>query len=144
MLELARTGKLGPIAPGMTHRELRDVLGPPVAWDAETGDRTRIWQYGDVELHFDNWVVHLIFSDHRDLTDGGPTLRIDPWIVRRGLPCEALQQRLTAAGVDVQVAVAHYDAGQRLLTTEAGVVFSFLDSPEDGDRPGLCSWSTRG
>ncbi len=141
MLELARTGTLGPVAHGMTHQELRDVLGPPVGWDAERSrDRARIWCYGDVELHFNNWVVWLIFSDHENLTDGGPTLHIDPWIIRRGSPCAALQQACRDTEIEFSVTTPDYDPCQRLLKTGAGVVFSFMDEPADEERPGLRAW----
>lgn len=81
MLKFVRTRDLGPLRVGMTRGELREVLGTPELWGTQqTVDRADIWRYGDIEYHFDNSTVSFIFSDQENLTDGGSTLKIDPWM----------------------------------------------------------------
>ncbi|NEO88705.1 MAG: hypothetical protein F6J87_31435, partial [Spirulina sp. SIO3F2] len=102
----------------------------------------RIWRYGDVEFHFDHWVVWLIFSDHDNLIDGGSSLQINPWIIRRGMLCAELANGLDHEGVKFTITQPQYDSSQRLLQTEAGVVFTFIaQSEETGQESGLVTWS---
>ena len=145
MLELARTGDLGSLRSGMTREELRELLGAPPVWGTQQAeDRADIWRYGDIEYHFDNLAVSFIFSDHENLTDGGPTLKIDPWVVRRGLSRTEFQFMLAKQNIHFTVARPQYDDSQCHVTTDSGVVFSFVDEPdEEWDESGLVSWSMR-
>ncbi len=145
MLELARSGKFGPLRHGMTHDELRELLGSPPLWGTQqTEDRARIWRYGDIEFHFEAWAVSFIFSHHKNMTDGGPTMTIDPWTVRRGLPRHEFERHLAQHGVNFTVARWQYDTSQQHITTDSGVVFSFVVEPEEEwDQSGLVWWSTR-
>ena len=103
----------------------------------------RAWRYGDIEFHFDNWTVSRFFSDHGNLTDGGPTLKIDPWIVLRGLLRDAFEQHLKQQSIVFTVASAQYDPLQQHVATDSGVVFSFVGEPEEQQGPsGLIWWST--
>ncbi len=145
MFELARTGDFGPLRAGVTRKELRELLGDPPLWGTQqTVDRADIWRYGDIECHFGNSAVSFIFSDHENLTDGGSTLKIDPWVIRRGLPRTELEILLEKQGVCFTVARFQYDVAQCHITTDSGVVFSFVDKPEnEWDESGLVWWSTR-
>jgi hypothetical protein len=41
-----------------------------------------IWCFGNIELHFrDDETLFLIFSDHIDTLEGGPSLLLDKWIL---------------------------------------------------------------
>ena len=145
MLELVRSGKFGPLRHGMTREELRQLLGAPPLWGTQkTEDHAVFWRYGDIEYYFDERAVSFLFSDHENLTGGGSTLEIDPWIVRLGLPRIEFERSLALHSVNFTVARWQYDASQQHVTTDSGVVFSFVDEPEDElDQAGLVWWSTR-
>lgn len=43
--------------------------------------RSSIWTYGQIELHFDNDELYMIFSDYIYTLDGGPHLTLDKWFL---------------------------------------------------------------
>ena len=56
---------------GMTRQEVADACGPPTDWSAEKKNRLpRIIKYGDIELHFHDGKVVLIYSEDKE---GNPT-----------------------------------------------------------------------
>lgn len=103
-----------------------------------------IWRYGDIEYHFDNLAVSFMFSDHENLTDGGSTLKIDPWIVRRGLSRTELNSCSQSKTFTSLLPDRNTMIPECHVTTDSGVVFSFVDEPEEEwDESGLVWWSTR-
>jgi len=145
IVELIRNGELGPLRHGLTHDRVRELLGSPPMWGPQrTEQRASIWRYGDIEFHFNNWVVSLIFSDHEDFTDGGPTLRIEPWIVRRGLSQDEFERNLKDMEVEFAVTKPDYDPSQTHVIVKSGIIFSFVDEAEEYcPDSGLVFWSTR-
>lgn len=141
MLDIASMGELSLRCHGVDHDGLRELVGPPSSWGPQkTREKAEIWRFGNVEFHFSNWKVYLIFSDHDDLTDGGRFLRIDPWIVRRGLERDVLQVALFEAGIACETIIPDYDPTQRLVRTQSGAVFTFNECSLDGES-GLVAWS---
>ena len=98
----ARTGRLGPLALGMSRAEVRDALGPPMSWLAgKRVERSPLWKYGDAELYFDAAEkLEVIHFDWFEVPTGGPTLELHPWVIRRGLPLPQLEAALRAEGID--------------------------------------------
>ena len=145
MLKLARTGNFGSLRCGMTREKLQELLGAPPIWGTQQiEDRADIWRYGNIEYHFDNLAVSFIFSNHENLTNGGSTLKIDPWIVRRNLPRSEFEFMLAKQSIQFTVARPQHDDSQCHVTTDSGIVFSFVDEPdEDWDESGLVWWTTR-
>lgn len=143
MLALAQTGRLGSLGCGITQAEIQAILGSPQLWGPQqSAKQARIWRYGDVEFHFDNWRIWLIFSDHNNLTNGGSSLQLDPWIIRRGMARDELADGLDYQGIQFTITRPQYDVSQRLLQTEAGLVFTFFEPPEETwDESGLVAWS---
>ena len=142
LLEFARTGQFGPLRCGTSREELLAALGAPPLWGTEQ-DReiASIWRYGNVEFYFDEDRVWMIFSDHEDLSDGGETLRVNRWIVRRGLPRLDFETQLTKEAIEFNVVAPSYDPHQRLVRTSVGAVFGFIDYLEDEfDELGMFGW----
>ena len=140
MINVARSGELGNRCHGLDHDGLRTVIGDPTDWGAgEKQERARIWCYGDIEFHFGGWRVYMIFSDHGDMTDGGGSLHIDPWIIRRGLPRQEFQNALMLEGIEFKAAIPDHDSGQCIVTTQSGAKFTFVEHSDD-EAGGLVAW----
>lgn len=145
--EFVVTGKFGPVQPGMTRSDVERLLGEPEAWGtAGQPEIAAIWKYGEIEFHFSGDELCSIFSDQGFLTDGGEICRIDPWIIRAGLPLAEFQAALEAADIGYAVSQPSYDARQRFVLTSTNIQFGFLEG-EDSEYPnetsGLRSWSQR-
>jgi hypothetical protein len=88
------TGNFGPLTAAFTRDALEGVLGPPEGTGGTSRKHRRpiIWKYGDLEFYFDRQSATLctIFIDQFTADDRAPQgwggLRIEPWIVREGLP----------------------------------------------------------
>lgn len=143
MLELVRTGKFGPLHRGVARAAVRDMLGSPPAWGMEHSvEQATIWRYGDIELHFTDDVLSWIFSDQEDFTDGGETLRVDSWVVHRGLQLKEFESHLNNVDVDFTVAIPDYDSTQTHVICASGARFAFAN--ETGEAMlGLVSWHTQ-
>lgn len=143
MFDFVRTGELGPLRHGLPRATVRDTLGPPPDWNADQAvDLATIWRYGDIEFYFTEGALAWIFNDHQDLTDGGATLKIEPWIVRRGLPLGEFERHLKNAEVDFAIDLPHYDSTQTHVICVSGARFHFLNETAES-KPGLFSWSTQ-
>jgi hypothetical protein len=141
ILDLAASGDLGSLCHDLSHDELRMLLGSPSDWGTQaTQERADIWRYGDIEFHFINRKVYLIFSDHGDMTLTNGSLQIDPWILRRGLALEDFESALAEASIPYETVVHDFDPTQRIVTTISGARFTFTDDPDD-DFSGLTAWS---
>lgn len=73
---------------------------------------------------------------------GGTRLRLDPWVVRRGLALLDFRRALTAAAVPYLLEPDPHEPGATVVRTDAGVRFLFaeLDRPPS---PGLSAFSLR-
>jgi|GEM_PF-2369490 hypothetical protein len=141
ILDLASSGNLGSLCHDRNHDELRELLGSPSDWGTQTiQERAEIWRYGDIEFHFSDRKVYLIFSDHGDMTRASDSLQIDPWILRRDLALEDFQSALAAASIQYETVIPDFDPTQRIVTTISGARFTFTDNPDD-DVSGLIAWS---
>ena len=75
--------------------------------------------------------------------DEGQTLKIDPWIVRRGLPRDEFENNLKTVGVDFTVIQPHYDPidwrrpkhVSLVSTASEGSRTNFATKPSAYDRP---------
>jgi hypothetical protein len=82
-------GVLGGARPGMTRREIGHALGQPEQWAGETRASALIWRYGLFEVHFDEDVAWLLYTDYLDPLDAGRGRRLDPWILAAGTLSQA-------------------------------------------------------
>lgn len=85
-LEFFKTGKFDCLKLGQTKEwVLNNFPDPDGESDHETlkeGNGFDIWTYGDIELHFENQKLFLIYSDHwyEWKLEGGTNLRLKKWI----------------------------------------------------------------
>ncbi len=142
MLEFARTGRFGRIEVGAARQQILEALPPPSSWSAGSAwDEAEIWKYGQVELHFAKDCLRMIFSDSAGLGDGSPSLNIDAWVLRRGLPRTLLEDALRDEQINYGLSRPDYDKHQCVVSTEAGVRFTFMESRDGpGDEFGLVAW----
>ena len=52
----------------------------------ETAETSNIWQYGNLEFHFHEDILYMIFTDYVESVDGGPKLNLDSWNLKSGQP----------------------------------------------------------
>lgn len=51
-----------------------------VGWKGRDGPLT-IWRYGNIELHFADHLLYMVFSDYVATLDGGPSIVLDRWVL---------------------------------------------------------------
>ena len=144
LLDFAKTGKLGPIYLGQSRIEVNSILGDPPLWGTQKYmSVSSIWRYGDIEIYFADEVVDMIFSDQGDFTNGGESIDIDPWIIRRGLERSYFERELASLGVSYTSEEWKIDASQAHVIVNEVSLFSFCEIPEDEwDTKGLCYWQS--
>ena len=126
---------------GLSHTELRELLGMPTGWGIDQKmEVARIWRYGDIEFHFNDNVVWMLYSDHNHMTIGAGLLEIDPWILRRGLNRTDFENALKKESIPYTSRVHEFDECQKVVTTPSGAQFSFIED-SDGYSIGMDSWS---
>jgi hypothetical protein len=77
-------GVLGGARPGMSRAEIDRVLGHPEQWAGDTRSSALIWRYGLFEVHFDEDVAWLLYTDYLDPPDAGSGRLLEPWILASG------------------------------------------------------------
>jgi hypothetical protein len=142
MLEFARTGCFGRIEIGAVRQQILEVLPPPSDWSAGSAwAGAEIWKYGQIELHFAKDSLWMVFSDSDGLSDGSPSVEIDTWVLRRGLPRTLLENALRDEQIGYSLSQPAFDKRQCVLSTEAGVRFTFMETRDDPhDELGLVAW----
>ncbi len=138
--ELIKTGcSLGPIYLGMRRKALFAIAGEPPLWGTEHSMwLASIWRYEEIEFHFVDDFLCFIFSDCGALTQGGPSLHIEPWWIRQGLARNILERGLTQAGI------AFVQQPQKIVT-DSGFTLGLeeVSGPRGQRHTGLAWWSTR-
>lgn len=139
----ARTGKLGPLDFGLPRERVADLLGRPTrilhGFVPECSD---IWLYGDAGVYFEGERVYLIHFEEFEVPCGGGGLALDPWVVRRGLRLEALQQALDSASIVFRTEPGPMSEYCKLVTTSAGVYF-IVQIEGEPDELGLWAFGRR-
>jgi hypothetical protein len=80
-LDFVKTGKFGFLKLGESKMEIINLGFPPEDWlNGETKESSRIWRYGNIELHFNNENDLIgIFTDYVSNIDGGESISISNW-----------------------------------------------------------------
>ncbi len=141
MLEIARSGDGALGCMGLDHSALQDQLGLPTMWGPEDDvQRAHIWRYGDIEFHFHDWKVCLICSDHGELTDGGESLTINPWVVNAGLPLSDFEKALKDHSIEFEKTSPVSDPSMVWVVTQESVKFTFAQDSDSAPMR-LAGWS---
>lgn len=149
--EFARTGRFGPIQPGMLRDELKSILGEPDCWggpNAESTHTADIWKYGDIEFYL--WKTDVLYQIHSDDFTGDnetPTGRnrmlVDPWIVRGFMDHRDFEKALRQLAIPHSIERCRFVPTMLNITTDCGACFRFQTELEfpDLERLGLHSFS---
>ncbi len=91
MQDFLRTGAFGSINLGISRDDLWSHLGEPENWSLGPGKRSAasraaIWKYVDVEFHFSEDRLLLVFADHVERLDGGRAINVGLWILNGEVP----------------------------------------------------------
>lgn len=82
ILEFFQTGKFDYLKPGQTKNWILNNFPDPDDFGlGKNLNNAKIWRYGNLELHFDEQELFLIFADHIDILDGGDSIDLDKWIL---------------------------------------------------------------
>lgn len=145
------TGKFGPLAIGATQAELVRAVGRPDQAGCPDRGVDMVWKYGDIELLFEPyagtgrvWCVEMHAFDGAPV--GGRRIRLDPWIVKDGLPLTELRRALDAAGVVTREASLPQDETvlQVFVREDPKMHIDVIVSDRDGGSVGLHGiWMTR-
>src|SRR5262245_24975746 len=132
--DLLMTGQLGSIGLGTPRSLVAELLGPPDDYSVNSHNHQQkqlpptTWKYGDIELHFDDMTdqVYLIFLERFTIPQGGPKLRLDPWIIQPTLTVDTLQHALKQEYIPAEQCRKSYDDPETLrLRVGVGVDFLF-------------------
>jgi hypothetical protein len=137
-------GTFGPLAIGATQAELLRAVGRPDQTACPDRGVDMVWKYGDIELLFAPYAgTGRVFCVEMHAFDGVPTggrrIRLDPWVVRDGLPLAELRRALDAAGVTVREALHPQDETvlQLFVRDAPKLHLDVIVSDRDGWTPGL-------
>jgi len=138
--EFLRTGRLGPIALGMTASEVEALLGGQGTLAAEPS----VWAYGSIELHFSRRRIFMIYADHLDPIEGDDRLLVDSWVLREGVSRHDIEHRLNGEGLEHSFhwrkAASESESDFEDLVTAGGVTLRFkLEDDGYYGSPGLLS-----
>lgn len=133
MLEFLRTGQFGPVRLGSSRNELRGYLGEPETWGRpylprSSAAQAGIWKYGDIEFHFREDTLWLIFADHIRTLKGGKAIDLDPWVLSGNITVKQALRDFEDAGIACQHSIDWVlDDGTERFQVGAGVDLTFAD-----------------
>ena len=132
MQDFLRTGEFGPVRLGMLRGQIRSLLGEPEDWgpSPRAKHNVGIWKYGDIEFHFNEDVLWLLFADDIGTLDGGKAIDFDPWVLSGAASAESVLVDLEAAGISCQRIPWSFDDGTERYHVGAGIELLFLDESQ--------------
>lgn len=137
--DVIRSGSWGPLKLGVTADELRSTVGPPdVTGCPDPRGFDAVWNYGDIEVLFDEDGAYCI--DLHGVTNrpqGGSVIRLDPWILRAGLPFEEFEDAIGSIGIGWRREIPAYDPTQLhvVLRDDPRLYLSFVTTDEEYSPP---------
>lgn len=132
------TGLFGPLRFGMPRTRVQELLGQPTDTSARpTKNPTpTIWKYGDIELHFDaEGSLSLVYLDHFYVPSGGGALVLDPWVVRGGMACTALEKELDESGIKYHLVDSPFEDNTTRIVVGPCVELVFTERAEPYSSP---------
>lgn len=143
--EFFHKGMIGPIELGISQEKLQAFLGAAdhVGGISRRNISPTIFKYGDIEFHFEDDFLSLIFMDDFDVPSGGRVIELDPWIVKGGLAPSEMEQRLDLIHITHErITNSWSKEGYVNIIVGVGVVMSFVETVQEyGPRQGLYSIS---
>ncbi len=139
LLEFIRTGKFDYLKIGQTRDWVLNNFPNPDGF--EDGDNWRngefeIFTYGDIELHFSNDILYLIFADHFDKIQAGKSIDLtNKWVFEKDTSSLSLPfviQSLLAEKIDFST---KYNGSLNCLTVKTVGNVSLHFESDDSDNP---------
>lgn len=116
--ELLKTGRLGPIVPGLDRRDIVHVLGEP---EHNADSRSLLWQYGDLELEFHRKAPEVLSGFNIHGFDSIPRqfgpITLDPWFFQAGARLDESLLVMSKEGIQFKTQQVRGLAGQVYVTT---------------------------
>lgn len=135
-LDFFKTGKFDHLELGKTQEWiLNNFPAPESRFDEEMLKKGfDIWTYGDIELHFENEKLFLIYSDHWHdwKLDGGDSLKLDKWIFNdiSKLNLRFVLSALNSENIDYKKVTDNLGIGLRL---KSGIELTFENTTDNDD-----------
>ena len=144
ILDFVKTGKFGFLKLGESKDEIINQGFPPEDWlNGESKESSRIWRYGNIELHFDNGNdLSGIFTDYVSNIDCGESITISNWwILPNGKKTPDLLSTIKELNcLGLNYTKTTFDVGYIELKLSNGVYFSF-DHPDENPVEEQNNWT---
>ncbi len=144
ILNFVKTGEFGFLKLGESKDEIINQGFPPEDWlNGESKESSKIWRYGNIELHFENGNdLSGIFTDYVSDIDCGENISISNWWI---LPNGKKKPNLLSTTKELNCLSLNYtkktfDAGYVELKLSNGVYFSF-DHPDINPNEEQNNWT---
>ncbi len=143
-IEFIKTGKFGFIKLGETKTEIINQGFSPEDWlNGETKESSRVWRYGNIELHFDNKnKLSGIFTDYVSNIDFGESISISNWwILSNDKASPNLLTTITELNsLNLNYSKTTYSTGYIEVKLTNGVYFTF-DHPYEKPNKEHNNWT---
>jgi len=139
VLDFIRSGRFDCLKLGQTKEWILNNFPDPN--DIGIGDtllNAKIWFYGNIELHFDEDGLFLIFSDHIIDLDGGQFLALNKWILDdpADLTLSNFISNLNAEHIDFSKKTEQLDLEYiRLKISKSNVQLTFIQDEDKSYSP---------
>ncbi len=137
ILEFFQTGNFYRLIPGKTKEWiLNNFPDPNYIGIGETLESAAIWRYGNLELHFDQQELFLIYSDYIEDLSSGKFLELDPWILGKtgDFSLERIMREFNTLRMDYTILnKPDYDMIE-LIITESQVKLTFHPEDDENDK----------
>ncbi len=136
ILEFFQTGNFYRLILGKTKEwVLNNFPDPNYIGIGETLESAAIWRYGNLELHFDQQELFLIYSDYIEDLSGGKFLELAPWILGKtgDFSLERIMREFNTLRMDYTIlSKLNYDMIE-LTITESQVKLTFHPEDDEND-----------
>ncbi len=152
IFEFLQTGKFDSLEPNQTSQTKEWILNnfpdPDYFGIGDTLDNAAIWCYGNVELHFDQQKLFMIYSDYIKDLSGGKSLELNPWILGKegDFSLERIIREFNTMRMDFSVLYRGFEDMIEIIITKSEVKLTFHgeDGKEDPNKYQLGSFSLMG
>ena len=126
ILEFLKFGKFDYIKLGQTKSWILNNFPDPDDFNHTyfLSGKCSIWRYGNIEFHFDNDKLYLIYSDYLNDLDGGKYIQLNKWILEDSTKLTLLEvlRKLNEEDIDYH---KYRESNLITLKLDSGVVLSF-------------------
>lgn len=144
ILDFVKTGTFGFVKLGESKSEIISQGFPPENWlNGETRESSKIWRYGNIELHFNNGNdLSGIFTDYVSDIDCGKSISISNWwILPNGKKKPNVFNTIKELKkLSIDFTKEYFIPGYIEIRLSNGVYFSF-DHPEDNPNEEHNNWT---